>query len=299
MFGYVRPLTKLLTAEESERYKAAYCGLCHVIGQDYGHLPQLFLNYDFAFLAMLLAEHRHEPSLPVCRCAVFPWRKQATWQEDAGLHLAAAESVVLCYWKLQDSRQDEGFWKRLGAGCLAWLMTPAYRKAKQRCEAFTDVVQTCLSELRDLEQNAVASLDQPADAFARILQASALETDPRGQEAKAQLLYHLGRWIYLVDARDDAKDDAKTGNYNPTLLVQSDDPERADERLSDTMALSLSMAQHAYTWIDEGIWASILTHILHLGLPAIQEAVFQGTWQAKGGSVSTACARCATPCHRA
>lgn len=32
-----------------------------------------------------------------------------------------------------------------------------------------------------------------------------------------QLLYHLGRWIYLVDAADDLKKDVKNGSYNPLV----------------------------------------------------------------------------------
>ena len=32
-----------------------------------------------------------------------------------------------------------------------------------------------------------------------------------------QLLYHLGRWIYLVDAADDLPEDFASGSYNPLL----------------------------------------------------------------------------------
>ena len=33
-----------------------------------------------------------------------------------------------------------------------------------------------------------------------------------------QILYHLGRWIYLIDGADDLKKDAESGNYNPVAL---------------------------------------------------------------------------------
>lgn len=32
--------------------------------------------------------------------------------------------------------------------------------------------------------------------------------------ALQQLLYHLGRWIYLIDAQDDLEEDRASGNYN-------------------------------------------------------------------------------------
>lgn len=33
-----------------------------------------------------------------------------------------------------------------------------------------------------------------------------------------QILYHLGRWVYLVDAADDLRKDAAEGAYNPVAL---------------------------------------------------------------------------------
>lgn len=34
----------------------------------------------------------------------------------------------------------------------------------------------------------------------------------------AQTLYHLGRWVYLVDAADDLRANIKSGGYNPLAL---------------------------------------------------------------------------------
>ena len=38
------------------------------------------------------------------------------------------------------------------------------------------------------------------------------------QRILEQILYHLGRWVYLIDAADDLKKDAESGNYNPVAL---------------------------------------------------------------------------------
>lgn len=103
MFGYVRPLKDVLGEEEIAQYQAAYCGLCRVIGKRYGRVAQMFLNYDFTFLAMVLAENHDRASVECHRCPVYPMRKRDMWKEDPGLTLAASESVVLCYWKLKDT----------------------------------------------------------------------------------------------------------------------------------------------------------------------------------------------------
>lgn len=54
MFGYLTAERGYLTPEEDERYRAAYCGLCHSLRQRYGQLSGLTLNYDQCFLILLL-----------------------------------------------------------------------------------------------------------------------------------------------------------------------------------------------------------------------------------------------------
>ena len=60
VFGYVRPPLELLAPEESARFRRAYCGLCHALGERYGPAARMILNYDFTYLAILLSE-RTEP----------------------------------------------------------------------------------------------------------------------------------------------------------------------------------------------------------------------------------------------
>ena len=60
MFGYVRAVTPVLAPEDAQRYEAVYCGLCRTLGDRYGRTAQLILNYDFVFLALLLARPEEE-----------------------------------------------------------------------------------------------------------------------------------------------------------------------------------------------------------------------------------------------
>ena len=62
MFGYVRPSAARLTEEDMDRFGAAYCGLCRTMGKRHGQAARFVLNYDFAFLALLLwPEETGEP----------------------------------------------------------------------------------------------------------------------------------------------------------------------------------------------------------------------------------------------
>ena len=90
-------------------------------------------------------------------------------------------------------------------------------------------------------------------------------------------MYHLGRWIYLIDARDDLAEDLAAGRYNPIAArfgAQGD-----DESLKLTLDRSIDLACSAFQLLDLGCRTAVLENILYLGLPLVQRAVFEGSWQ--------------------
>ena len=95
----------------------------------------------------------------------------------------------------------------------------------------------------------------------------------------AQILYHVGRWIYLADAWDDLAEDREAGQYNPLLARYGDQAEQHQAALRETMHVSLGLANTAYALLDWGVWEPLLGHILTIGLPAVEEAVFTGQWK--------------------
>ena len=109
MFGYVRPPLEILPQEEAERFRRAYCGLCHTLGERYGPAARMILNYDFTYLAILLSDP--EEAAPCRRrCVSSPVRLRAYQPATAALELAADESVILAYWQLRDGVEDHGLW---------------------------------------------------------------------------------------------------------------------------------------------------------------------------------------------
>lgn len=280
MFGYVRPYREELAAGEQESYQAIYCGLCHVMGRRYGFLSRFFLNYDFAFLAMLLSPASNELSLERRRCVACPLKKKAVCSCDRGLETAAGESLILSYWKLRDTVLDGDFRERMTARFLSILLRRGYRKAAADYPEFDRQVRGCLSELRELEQENSPSLDRTADTFARILQAATPRTNDTKERAMRQLLYHVGRWIYLVDAWDDLEEDRAKGSYNP-IRARFHGDEVPQEYLRTTLRHSLNLALSAYNLLEFGCWKGVIGNVLCLGLPAVEEAVFRGTWHQK------------------
>ena len=218
MFGYVRPSDDRLTPADRETFRAAYCGLCHALGARYGLVGRMILNYDLTFLAMVLSDGAGE--MCAKRCAVHPIRRRCCVAGDPALDAAADMSVILTYWQLRDGVADHGFWGGLKYRIASALLYPAYRRARERRPRFDAGTKAHLSELAALERERCSSLDAPADAFAKLLALAAEEvSDPVRRRVTAQLLYHLGRWVYLVDAADDLKKDVKSGSYNPLVYL--------------------------------------------------------------------------------
>ena len=220
MFGYVRPADGHLTAEDKSRFQAAYCGLCRSLGRRYGLAARMILNYDLAFLAMLLSR---EPECPTahCRCPAHPIRGCDALEGQDAFDTAADLSVILTWWQLKDGVADHGFFRGLPYRAALLLLRRAYRKARARRQC--------------------PSIDRAADAFAALLAgASEEEADPVRRRVLRQLLYHLGRWVYLVDAADDLKKDVKSGSYNP--LVYRFHAEGGTLTADDKAALAATLA---------------------------------------------------------
>lgn len=275
MFGYVRPFRPELKCKDYDLYKATYCGLCRCLRRRYGLIAPMFLNFDFTFLALLLWEP--EETFTPCRgrCHGNPLRKLPMCPDSPALELAADESVVLSWWKLRDSVRDDGFWRGLPARALSTVLGPAYRRAARRRPEFDQTVRGCLEELNALEKESCPSLDRTADTFARLLQGAA-PGDGERRRVLSQLLYHLGRWIYLADARDDLEEDKLSGRYNPVAARYG--PAGDDEALRLTMDNSLELVGAALQLGEFGCRKPLLENIVYLGLPLVQRAVFDGSW---------------------
>lgn len=279
MFGYVRPAREQLTQEAWERYQQAYCGLCHSLRGQCGFAARFVLNYDFLFLALLL-EQGEDRELCHRRCAAHPVRGRPCLSGTLASDLCAQESVILAYHKLQDGIADEGLFGGLKYRAAALLLTPAYRRARTARRSFDVHVRSCLGELAQLERVNTSQLDRVADTFARLLSGAA----PTGgndflDRPRQQLLYHLGRWIYLIDALDDLPDDRERGRYNPLTARFGETVDRA--YLSATMSHSLALCQSAFQLLDRNAWSDILENILYLGLPNVQRLVEEGKWKSR------------------
>lgn len=278
MFGYVRPYRDELKVREQRDYEALYCGLCQALGRRHGFLARMFLNYDVTFLAMLLDGDRPVTGRHPCPARL--WCRKKSCASGRGVDAAADAGTILTYWKLRDTVADGSFWKRNGARLLCRLFSGSYRRAAAQRPEFDRAVRENLEALQRLEQEGSPSLDRTADTFAKILSAAAPEEgDQARRRALEQLLYHVGRWIYLVDAWDDLEEDQRRGGYNPISARFPGQEKENREYLRTTLRHSLNLARSAGALLELGYWQGTVENILYLGLPAVEELVFSGRWK--------------------
>ena len=282
MFGYVRPPLEALPQHEADRFRRAYCGLCHTLGQRYGPAARMILNYDFTYLAILLSD-RTEADPCRRRCVSSPIRPRAYQPASPALELAADESVILAYWQLRDGVADHGLWKGLGYRGGAAALGSAYRRAAAARPDFDAQVRRQLAALADLEKARCPSMDAAADTFARLLAAAAAGVeDVIRRRVLEQMLYHLGRWVYLIDAADDLQKDAVSGNYNPVALRYGLRDGKWDEEsrraFARTLDHSIHMIATAFELWDFGVWRPLLESTVYTGLFAVGRAVLEGTF---------------------
>lgn len=281
MFGYVRPVLDRLDEGQRGIYQNAYCGLCHTLGRRHGFWARFTLQYDFTFLAILLTAGEAEEKSQCRRCPVHPLRKPRVCLSGEQMEAAADQSMILTYYKLSDDVDDRSVVTGLPYRFVRRLFRRAYRRAAIAQPEFDAQVREGLGRLRRLEESRSPELDRAADAFARIL-ASASVVYPENslmRRTLGELLYHLGRWIYLMDAWDDLEEDKKRDRYNPLdARFQGRAPEEKDY-LNTTAVHSVRLAGAAANLMELGSWAPVVENVLYLGLPAVQRAVLDGSWK--------------------
>ena len=218
MLGYVTADKPELKMREFEVYSGYYCGVCKSIGRRYGQLPRMVLSYDAAFLALLLAGLFKEEDNPTREhCIIHPIKKKTIVSGDA-IDYAADVMLILAWFKLIDDARDEG---KLYAKAAVFTMKGKYRKLEASRPGLCQKINHNLEELTKLEDSKCESLDQAAEAFAKIMEAI-FEEGPvpdgfREYEVLRRIGYHLGKWIYLIDAIDDIDENIESGAYNPLL----------------------------------------------------------------------------------
>ena len=214
MFGYVMANLPELNKEQKKRYSAVYCGICRRIRAQATNTARLGLSYDMAFLALLLMSlYEIEETDGKCACALHPLR---SWVDSPYIRYAADMNVLLAYYNCVDDYEDEG---RLAAKFMAGVFSKSLQEIKDRHPRQNQAVETCLSELRKLEQENCQNPDLPASCFGRLMGELFIFEEDMWSNCLREMGMALGRYIYLADAAVDYRRDKRKNQYNPFLAM--------------------------------------------------------------------------------
>ncbi len=266
MFGYIKAFKPELRVKELEMYKAVYCTLCRELGRSYGLAARFTLSYDFTFLALLKMSLNSDTCSFERKCCSFNPLKKCNYCTSASddIDFSAAAAMLLLYYKLRDNLDDEKGIRRLKYILLYPIFRRAYKRAKQRYPQMDGIFSRYTERQSQLEGGGVSDIDAAAEPTAVMLaelfeSCSESESD---RKALNRLGYCMGRYIYILDAAVDYKDDIKRGRYNPYDNYKGDITESVKRQLY----VSVNEAAKAFELIEFQKFKNILGNIVCVGL---------------------------------
>ncbi|HML68772.1 MAG TPA: DUF5685 family protein [Clostridia bacterium] len=272
MFGYIRPLECELKVREQAQYRGVYCGLCKSIGRRYGQIERLTLSYDCAFLALTLFAINGDAVFAQGNCGPRVYRgKRTIAQPSTTLDYAADVNVLLAWHKAADDAADD---KSAKAALARVALRRAYKKAAKANKTLDYDIGESMKTLHALEAEKTASIDEPSNAFGKLLSAVILHapTLPSSEQKAAEWMYYnLGKWVYLMDAWDDRDKDGESGSYNPFLLSKME-----QEQATFFLNVARNEAIKAYDLLTLQSPGGVLENIMELGLLHAQTRVLAG-----------------------
>jgi hypothetical protein len=275
MFGYILPEKPELKIKEYEIFKGYYCGICKSIGDRYGQIPRLTLNYDCTFLALLLASIKNEDAVfKRERCVVHPLKKQHVARKSEIIDYASDINLILAYYNLMDDWIDQ---RSIVSGAGTLFLSTVKRKLQDKYPKKCVIIEEQLKCLQNLEREKCSFIDMAAEPFAKLMEeVTAYEPYCEDKDLEKILRwmgYNLGKWIYILDAYDDIEEDIKRGIYNPIIYQFeykgqeiTEFKGQIKERIRFILLHTLSEVSKAYELLNINNNAGILENIIYFGM---------------------------------
>lgn len=251
-----------------------YCGTCKTMGKRYGQRTRMLLNHDTVFLAELLLECGGSPEWSGAyrsfNCMAMPKESDVPLAFD----FAAAATVVLAHYRVEDHRLDSGkpHWRMISR-----LLSPSFRKAVARLRSWNFPVEELARVLatqdeREALPESLAHVAEPtAEATALFFENGARVVGREDLSSKMRRMGHrFGLLIYTLDAFEDRAKDERRGEFNPLLAFANLDARAeilgATSDLEREISQSLGMRLRANVEERLGMRPRVLTHRCRKGL---------------------------------
>ena len=183
------------------------------------------------------------------------------WRSSGPTDYCADLSVALHYYNAEDKWKDDH--NLLGLGyekLLSGCRTDAEARWPRQCAA----IRSCLARLAEYEAAGSEDLDAVSGCFGELMaELFDYKQDHWSPELRS-LGFHLGKFIYLMDAYDDLARDKRKGAYNP-LKTMSEQP-GYEEEMREIFELLLARCAKCFERLPCVEDADLLRNILYSGV---------------------------------
>ena len=258
MFGYVMANLKELEKPRRKRYAQVYCGICRGIRNQCSQSCRLALSYDMAFLSLLLMSlYEPEETGGAHACILHPMR---AWTDSKYIQYGADMNVALAYYNALDDYEDEG---KVTSKLLCNMFGKELERIRNTYPRQCRAIESCLTQLRNLEKEKCPNPDQPAGCFGNLMGELLVYEEDLWAPTLRKMGTALGRYIYLADAAVDYRRDEKKKQYNPYLAMGMTEDWDAWEEF---LVLAMSRCTDAYERLPLVQDKDILDNILYSGV---------------------------------
>ncbi len=261
MFGYITVNEPELKIKEFQRYRGYYCGVCRSLQKRHGRCGQATLSYDMTFLSVLLNALYEEPLQEEWkRCFAHPLKKHLVLK-NAISDYTADMNILLTYYSLLDHWKDD---KKRSAWIGAKLLQRKKKRVALQYPRQSQAVASYIESLTDCERKNRMELDLAAGLTGTMLGEIFVYKEDAWQDELRQMGFYLGKFIYLMDAYEDAEQDRKKGSYNPWKPYM--DKEDYLEKVQEILTMMMSECAHAFERLPIVEEAELLRNILYSGV---------------------------------
>jgi hypothetical protein len=295
MYGYINIYAPELKPKDKYYTVSVYCTLCETLSKNYGVLSRLFTCYESAFLGVILLALKDasifvkkHPCAFQCYalCSVCCKEKSIVYyKNDKGdeeiFNFISAVSVLLLHYKLEDTILDM---KVSSSKLLNFFkkILKASKKAKKIYPELDKIFIECMESQALVENSKSADIYQCAEpfavAFSKIF--SMKVEDVQQKKNMSDLGYHLGSWIYILDAIDDIERDKKEKNFNSFVEMEklgkiNCGSENFKLYSNDLLNENLKQINLAYNKLKIYKFFGTIENILNYGMLALKRKILE------------------------
>jgi hypothetical protein len=221
-----------------------------------GALGRSCLSYDMTFLSVLLSSlYNLDEQQENCGCAARPLLSRPCLMNEA-LSYSADMNMMLSYYQALDDWNDDRKKKaqRKSEALAAYLPGISARWPRQ-CRAAEEKIK----ELGEMERANELNPDLPINCFGELLGTIFVWHEDEYSAPLGAAGAALGRFIYLLDACNDLRQDIKKQRYNPLIAEMDRDP-------AQLLTMMMAECTAAFDRLPISRDSGILRNVLYSGV---------------------------------